>query len=293
MVIMKKTAIILCITFIVISFADVAGFIDGSRRGILLFGQNILPVLFPFFFITSMLVELNFFSMFKRFGKSTPVWLLSVLGGYPAGARIVAELYTKGEMTRTQAIQISTSTSTCSPIFVIAAVGICFLGSVELGILLFTCHILAALLNGLLYSKIKFADNRTSSAMLTINQTIVPLNNNKDLAEIISSSLYSAIQNILAVGGIIIIFFIAINQIQTIFGVEYIIFGLLELTNGVIMTRDLILLSAIISFGGLAIAMQGLLFFKTFRMPLWFYLTYKTTHAVLAVIICLIAVNLL
>ena len=296
---MKKVAIILCIAFIAISFADVTSFIDGSRRGIMLFGQNVLPVLFPFFFVTSMLVELDFFTMFRRLGKNAPIWCLSTLGGYPTGARIIAELYTNGKLTRTQAIKISTSTTTVSPIFIIATIGICFLGSAKLGAILFGCHILSAILNGFIYRKVNFVESnitRTSSTTLLLNtgnlRNSLNTNSNKDISDIISNSLYSAIQNILMVGGIIIIFFIVINQIQNVLGVESIIFGLFELTNGVIMTKNLVLLSAIISFGGIAIAMQGLLFFKTFRMPFWFYLTYKTTHAILAVVLCIITLNL-
>ena len=65
--------------------------------------------------------------------------------------------------------------------------------------------------------------------------------------------------------------------------------GIFELTTGVhTAPANLLIPCAIISFGGLAVAMQGFLFLKTFRMPFWFYLLYKVTHTVFALLIYLV-----
>jgi|GEM_PF-1035733 len=289
----KWFAIACCFGFIAIAFADINGFIEGARNGLELFERNVLGILFPFFFITSLLVELGFFSHFKRTGPA--VFALSLLGGYPTGARMLSSLYAKGEISRTQAIRISTYTSTSSPIFTIATLGVCFYGDIIVGVVIFACHITAALVNGIIYKGVKFPD-------IGGRKTVTLKPQQEDIAESITNSLYSAVQSILAVGGLIVVFFILSSQIQNLISlpdfVKLPFFGILEMTNGVFLSSLAMPLSsilnfailipcAIITFGGLAVAMQGFLFLKTFRMPFSFYLLYKTTHTLIAVLLCL------
>jgi len=96
----------------------------------------------------------------------------------------------------------------------------------------------------------------------------------------------------MAVGGLIIIFFIAAAP----FGVG--IASVLEMTTGVFRLSHLstectsLALTAIVSFGGLCVAMQGFVFLKSFQMPVWFYFLYKTTHTLFAVAICAVLIIL-
>jgi len=112
-----------------------------------------------------------------------------------------------------------------------------------------------------------------------------------DLSLAISKSLQNSVQNILVVGGLIVIFFIA----SAPFGTS--IAALLEMTTGVFHASQsaatagilrLIIPTAIISFGGFCVAMQGAVFFRTYRLPMWFYFLYKVTHTILAVLVCII-----
>jgi len=287
--------IICCLVFIILAFADVNAFIDAGRRGVLLFGRNVMPVLFPFFFISGLLVEIGFFSGFRRFGKSVPIFALSLLSGYPTGARLLRDLYKRGEITREQAIRIATYTSTCSPIFVIATLGACFYQSAAVGVLIFAAHVLGAVVNGVIYRKVSFRSDTPSLGPCRVpplflrGESLNKSDARDDMAEAISNSLYSAVQNILAVGGLIIVFFI----MTSMFGGGVVLSGLLEMTNGVFQAStkaptSLLIPCAIISFGGLCVAVQGAVFMSAFRMPLWFYLLFKVTHMIFAVIICFV-----
>jgi hypothetical protein len=274
--------VICCLGFLVLAFMDVTAFVEAGRRGVLLFGRNVLPVLFPFFFISGLLVEVGFFSAFGKFGKGAPVFVLSLLSGYPTGARLLCDLYNRGEITRSLAIRTATYTSTCSPIFIIATLGVCFYKSAVFGIIIFAAHCLGALLNGLIYCKVKF----NSPAKLTRVRNFSPSSRN-DIATAVSNALYSAVQNIFAVGGLIVVFFIA----TTLIGGGVWVSGILEMTNGVYHASiaaptSLLIPCAVVSFGGLCVAMQAFVFLGEFRMPLWFYFLYKVTHTILSVLLC-------
>jgi len=288
-VVKKIFACFCCFAFIVLAFFDINAFVDAGRRGVLLFGRNVMPVLFPFFFVSGLLVELGFFGAFRKFGRAAPIFALSLLGGYPTGARLLADLHVKGEITRSEAIRIATYTSTCSPIFVIATLGACFYGSIAVGVLVFVTHAAGAMVNGVLY-RVILSRTHPRRRRIFVNpepsQRVQkdPSQAQDDISVAISNSLYSAIQNIFAVGGLIVVFFIATNMI----GGGVFISGLLEMTNGVFQAsiatpKSLILPCAIISFGGLCVAMQGFVFMSKFKMPLWFYFLYKVTHTIFAV----------
>jgi len=273
----KVFAVVCCVAFMVMAFWDVGAFVENARGGLFLFGNNVAPVLFPFFFISGLLIELGI-------GKRGVV-PMSLLAGYPTGARMLAQLYGRGEITRTQAIKIATYTSTCSPIFIIATLGSALFGDVRLGVIIFVAHVVGALLNGLLYRKIKFDDTYAGTTKAT---SVAP-----DVCDAVSRALYSAVQNILVVGGLILIFFVASSSLPLPLA------AIMEMTTGVFRAEPnlagiwrAIVPVGIVSFGGLCVAMQGFVFLKTFKMPVWFYFVYKVTHTtisvVVAVVICLL-----
>ena len=278
-------------------------FVDNARRGMLLFGNNVLPILFPFFFISSLLIELDIFksrrvaSTLSRnngtgWGARVGVTLISFLSGSPTGARMLSRLYERGEITRAQAIKTATYTSTTSPIFIIATVGAALYGDVRLGIIIFAAHILGALINGLVYNaggllRRFTSGNDKKSMSLQGEAEAIPRQGQQSLciSDAISKSLYSSAQNIMAVGGLIVIFFIAAAPFGMVFA------SILEITTGIFLASEssvqsVIIPCAIVSFGGLCVAMQSFVFLKSFQMPVWFYFLYKATHTFFAVAIC-------
>ena len=274
-----------CVAFMIIAFWDIAAFIDNSRRGFLLFATNVLPVLFPFFFISSLLIELNIFRNNK--GAKFGVVVMSFLSGYPTGARMLSDLYTRGQITRTQAIKTATYTSTTSPIFVIATVGVALYGDVKLGVLIFMAHVMGALLNGLLYTKCRFTNHPVTAA---------PCHPSKEgnLSDVVSQALHTSVQSILGVGGLIVMFLIAAAPFGLIGS------ALLEMTTAIFHASNMstggmwraVIPCAIVSFGGLCVAVQGFVFMRAFDLPVWFYFLYKTTHTLLAVGCCAVLVLL-
>jgi ABC-type multidrug transport system fused ATPase/permease subunit len=279
-----------CIAFVLLCFLDINSFLGSGRAAVQVFGSNVLPVLFPFFFVSSVLVRL----------RAAPVTILSLLSGYPTGARVLAELHNNNQISEQAALHKSTYTSTPSPIFVIATVGACFYGSMRVGIIIFVAILIGALLNGLVYKHTRrFAkrcqlEQGKESLCTTKNIHTSASNKNLDISQIISDSLYSSIQAILSIGGLIIVFFILSSQLQSVFNLPPLLnaltSGALEMTNGALwagrMNSSPLLACAIVTFGGVCVALQGLIFARSFGMNFPFYLLYKTTHTILAVAVC-------
>lgn len=299
--------VLLTVLFTVLMFCDLKNFVTVSQQGLILFAQNVLPVLFPFFFISSLLAGLGFFSMvspmlnplcrrlYTTGGPTGGVLLVSLLSGYPTGARLLSELYLRGEINRSDAIKTATWTSTCSPAFVIGSVGTALYGSTSVGLIIFSATALGALLNGFIYKNIHFHDKQSPAkgSNLTTTRRNMHSANTPPLDEVLNTALYGAIQSILIVGGWIVLFFIAAAQLQAIMalphGVDVVISSVLEMTTGVFRAgreANILIPCAIISFGGLSVAMQGQVFFRIFKMPIGFYFLYKTTHTILAVLLC-------
>ena len=162
--------------------------------------------------------------------------------------------------------------------FVIGTVGVSMFGNYKLGVCVLISHIFGALLNGLIYR-----NKQQNICALQIAPKY-----NYDLTSIV----YDSIQSILLIGGYIAIFFILIAMLNDI-GVIYvfartlskctsididickaIINGSIEITKGCMdlsmcglsFNNSLIVLTAIISFGGISTFAQSLAFTNSFGL---------------------------
>ncbi len=287
--------------------------IDSCLGGIKLWANAVLPSLLPFFFLTSLLLSLGFVQkigkffapittrLFKTDGISGYIYAMSIISGYPVGAKTTAELYENGLISRGQAHKITTFTSTSGPLFIIGTVGIGMFGSAKLGYLILLCHIVGAGLNGLIYRN-TFLNNYPSHIATFSKQN--PLEDN----------MFNSIKSVLVVGGYIALFYMLISMLNN-YNILYpfckflslllrcdisicnsIVNGLIEMTRGCLDLSKLALsnrqvlaiATALISFGGVSIFTQALSFLSKFKISLRFYFLSKITQTIISVILALI-----
>ena len=310
----RKLILILVITIILGAIViNPEVYITSCLNGIMVWATVVLPALLPFMFFTKTLTELGvadiLASKFKLFPKifkvpslAIYVFILSILSGYPVGAKIVADLYESGAINKEEAYKITTFTSNSGPMFILGSVGIGMLTSKKLGIIILISHILGALINGLIYRNHK--ENSTE-----INKKIIEKNNLS-----IGDLMWNTVHSVLIIGGFIALFFVIIeiinnlntfspisNLFSKIFNCDANIFtaifnGIFEITRGCLDISKLglselvsgTLCTFIISFGGLATAMQALVFLKKFDMRFSFFIKQKITHAIFASVISFI-----
>ena len=119
---MKKfifTCIILCL--ITYSFLNPENTINAARTGLQIWFQQILPALLPFSFLSILMVKSNFLSSFK--GNANLIscictLLCGFIFGFPIGAKLSADFYANGLLSRKQATILSVATNNFSPMYI-------------------------------------------------------------------------------------------------------------------------------------------------------------------------------
>ncbi|MGN0961648.1 MAG: nucleoside recognition domain-containing protein [Christensenellales bacterium] len=282
-------------------------------QGIRLWATKVLPALLPFFILVKLLSYTTFSKSIGKFltpithklygvgGVSGYIYIMSILSGYPVGAKLTAEIYKDGGINKGQAHTISSFTSTSGPLFVLGTVGIGLFGNQLLGIVVLISHYLGAILNGLIY---RYKDNSVNAQASF-----------KDPTNTLNDCMTSSIMSILVVGGFIAIFYMLLTLLLHINAFSlptYLlskigipkeltiatISGFIEVTTGMSLLSqcaisfDLqaIIASFLISFGGLSIHAQAYCFLSNFDMPYSKFLLQKLTHASLSAIITLLIV---
>ena len=136
---------------------------EAMRDGVALCGNVILPSLFPFFVLSSLVVELGMSRylgrllepvmapLFRVNGNCATALALGFIGGYPVGARTAIQIYENGQCSRTEAERMLAFCNNSGPAFILGVVGAGVFGSGTVGLLLYLAHLLASLLVGVLF----------------------------------------------------------------------------------------------------------------------------------------------
>lgn len=290
---------------IILPSIAIRSFLDG----VLIWATKVLPALLPFFILSKLLSYTNFIPKLGSFlspitnklygvgGVSGYIFAMSIISGYPVGAKLTQDFYENKYFSDKQAYTITSFCSTSGPLFILGTVAIGMFNNKAIGFVILISHILGAIINGLLYRCKK--DN----APRIQNVNLPPQN-------ILADTMSSSIASIMAVGGFIALFYMFIqilistnilNPLCTLFskiGIESeittsIFCGVIEVTSGCLLLSkiglSIISLTTIatflISFGGLSIHAQAFCFLKSFNMKYRTFLRQKITQAVISSII--------
>lgn len=287
-------------------------YVSSVLSGLNLYAVSVLPAIFPFFFFSKILAELNFGydlglalkkplkKMFNAPALSGYVLIMSMLCGYPVGAKLTADFYEQGLIDTAEARTIAAFTSTSGPLFVVGTVGVGMLQNKTAGFIILISHYLSAVINGFIF-RAKKSESVSLPAVPKVNY---------DSA--LSSSMLSSIVSVAIVGGYIAIFnmlldlFFDIGLIPllakplTALGLnirlgEGIFASFVEITKGsLLLSKSGFSLKIVaplcalgITFGGLSITLQSLTFLSKCKISPVFYLFSKTIQGITAFLICL------
>ncbi len=290
--------------------------IDSFFLGVQVWATAILPALFPFLFFTKLL---SFFGLPEKIGSvlspitqklyrtdgiSGYIYTMSILSGYPVGAKLTSDFYELKLIDKGQARRITAYTSTSGPLFIVGTVGVGMFLNQTAGLIILAAHFIGALLNGLLYRNIGYDKTENKKVRTLTIEDMQKINKN-----ILEESMINTIKSIMIIGGYIAIFFMLItllNNYHLFLPIEFLlsqIFPLLppnfitSLINGMVeVTRGCLDLSksitdiktliifgtALISFGGLSVFFQAYTFLKKIEISAKLYLLQKFTHCIIS-----------
>ena len=236
-----------------------------AAQALALCAGTVIPSLFPFLVISSLLIALGFgewlapyFSglmtpLFRLPGQASGPLLLGLVGGYPIGAQSAAELYQQGLLTKEEAERLLAFCNNSNPIFLISVLGSGVFGSVRAGVWLWLIHLLAALLTGFLFRGRKAATRRGAARSLSCRAVSLPA--------AVVSSVRSAANGMLSVCAFVTLFYVLISPLASLSGLfPTALVGLVELFSLTpLLTPDVpgfVLAAACAGWGGLSVLCQ-------------------------------------
>lgn len=268
---------------------------EAVRQGLLLCGASVIPSLFPFFVAVSLAVEGGLFDFLRRLRLpvGAAVFLLGAVGGYPMGARTVAELYRAGTVSRLRAERLLTFCNNAGPAFILSIAGSGIFGSQRIGWVLYGIHILSALLAGGLLRG-RFGETKKQGRKGTIPSVYVPITPDNvpfspaAFVKILRNAALTMV-NICA----FVIFFLALTALfrQLWPVVPAPVFGLLELTVGITAlnndTVSFCAAAALLGWGGVSVHCQTAAVLEKTGISLKGYLLAKVLQAVVSALLAL------
>lgn len=270
--------ILLTVAVLVVLLISPSVYIQSTVNGLNIFALSVLPSLFPFMFFSTVLTNLGTplflskLSFTKKLYNAPPissyVLFMSLLCGYPVGAKILDDLYMKGYIDSSDVKKCASFTSTSGPLFILGTMGSAILNDIRLSVFVLLAHYLSAFLNGFIYR------GKTKKEYKSVNLTL-------NVKDALDDSIKSSTVTMLNLCGYIVVFNLIIDVLLNlnVIGfienlshssgiVEALLCGMVEMTRGTIMVSKLTLpafvkcgmLSFIISFSGLGIIFQTLSF---------------------------------
>jgi sporulation integral membrane protein YlbJ len=311
-----KILIFFICVIIVAILINPAKYSQSTLNGLMVWATIIVPSVFPFLFFSLVLIELGMAQkiskifypltskLFKTSGVSAYIFFMSLISGYPVGAKLIEDFYNKGIIDSCEGARICSFCSMASPMFVLGSIGIGLLKSYAAGLILLISQILSSIINGLVFRNYK-SNNFQPKSLIT------PQSKNAD--NILSECIYNSVVSVLTVGGFVAMFYMLVeilNDIYLLYPLKVILEklgvpsnfsdgltrGLIEVTNGCLqisaqkanLIQKTVCCGFLISWGGLSVHCQNLTFLTKSGIKTSFYFLSKTTQVFVTLIISLV-----
>ncbi|MBR5533386.1 MAG: sporulation protein [Ruminiclostridium sp.] len=284
----------LLLSFALLLFLFPAESGEAARKGVRLCLDLIIPSLFPFFVLSSLVISTGLAGLLATPLKRPANFLLSIgsqgatllvlgaVGGYPVGARSLAQMTARGDLSPQEARHLYLFCNNCGPAFFIGVVGGELFGSQQVGLLLWGTHLLAALMIGL-FCRRSPSSVRNPSCHLS------------SLSDQFPEAVGGAFQSTLNVCSYVILFSVITGLLRCsqilpesplwrslCAGVLEISTGITTLGEAVSSPAALPLAAFLLGWGGCSVHCQTLLFWRELGLPAGPYLLAKLCQGLLA-----------
>lgn len=261
---------------------------EGAKQGIIICVDNLISSMFPFLIVSSFILKsgtIEFIGkifekfsrkLFKVSGKTFSIFLLSLISGFPVGAKLAKESFEMKTITRSQASRLLCSSVNAGPAFVISVVGVSMMKSKNAGIVLLLSLSLSAffmfILSGFIY---KYEEN-----------DCVVLRKNQSLSSAFVESVYDSSKSIISICSFVVAFSCLCFNLK---GGWKLLSLILEVSLGckaVTVTYNLPLIAAVIGFGGICVHMQIFDCVLKIKMKKLIFFFFRILNSVVSFLIC-------
>lgn len=216
-----------------------------AKNGIILCGNVIIPSLFPVNFCVIFIMKLIGNFNFKSDSiKNNLLFLFSLIGGYPTGAKLINEEYKQGNISRHNARIMQYYSANGGIGFIISAVGYGIYGSKKLGYLLFLSHSVSSLILGILLKRFL---KKEKSAKDTAKA--------ENIADIFVLSASEASNAILSICSFVIFFSVINGFLSKTKYLKYLCY-VTEITSALNLTKNIYFTAFLLGFCGISIWCQ-------------------------------------
>ena len=269
------------IVFMGLMLAFPEHYMKATGRGLALFASNVLPAMFPFLFLNTMLSNTRAIPFINKafekpvnkiFGvvkEGAFVLISALICGYPVGAVTTARLYENGDITRDDAKSFLPFTSLAGPVFILSTVSSVF-GDKNAGLVVLLSHYVGTFINGLLWRFVSHTRARkhnnienprfTRNTSSILSSDFEKSGGHNLLGEAVTSSALS----MLTVGGYIVLFGLVVDTFALLpfWGdlpaILRVVFTFpVEMTRGVVEASTLTSLPLAVGFATLSVTFGG------------------------------------
>lgn len=287
---------VVCVLYLIITNAQLSMVYAADAVNICF--SMIIPTLFPFFVCSGLLIYSGFCETLARIFRScmmplfgvnpagASAFVLGIVSGYPLGAVTAGELYSNAYISKTEAERLLAFCNNSGPLFILGSVGLAVYSNIKYGIVLYVCHVLAAITVGILFRFYKRGNVTAPKSVMTSPE--------RGAGEIFSIALNNAVSSILTVCGAVVFFSIvsriALGLLPLNAFLMSIAKGLAEFVTGTVSIADLpvataeklVLTAFIVGFAGLSVHAQVAASIAKYGLSLAPYLAGKFMHGLIA-----------
>lgn len=274
----------------------------GMKEGIILCFKVIIPSLFPFLILSTFIIQSGIsFRAGKLLGKVTTklfrlpgsagsAVLMSLIGGYPVGSQMTAELMNNNLITPGQAKRMLLFCVNSGPAFVISAVGIAMLGNNRAGIILYISLTLSSLFIGFMS---RFLNEKSlGNKYMKENKSLKSSGDFPAPAQALSQTITKTCVSMLGICSWIVIFRCT-GELLTLLPVSesllILINCLTEVTAGcssICGKVSLPVFAAVLGWGGVSVHCQMISVIYSVGIKMSVFLTARAVNGILAALIC-------
>lgn len=268
-----------------------------AQKGISLWANNVLPALLPFFICANFLNGIGAVNLVR---PGLFPFVMSVLSGYPMGAKIIGDLRRKKQITVREAMRMISFCSTSGPSFMIGAVGVGMLNSSRAGMVIAAAHYIGAVLNGVLYSFLIKKEGTCGE--------IAPRKIEKGVMELFTEAIVACFHSLGMILVYIILFMFITDLLHMSGMLNFLPYGsframakgFFEMTVGcgalaecteLAPAAKIVFSAGVLSWGGLSIIAQSMSMLAGSGVPAAYFLLTKVTHCLFAGILALFFVQ--